>query len=541
MRRVKVGRAVDLLLVFACGGAAYALSVHAGRIGYMPLDQSIVFDGAWRVLNGQVPWRDFMTPNGLVPIVLQAGIFAVAGVSWSAYVAHAGLVNAAAAMAVCWFLRTAGLGALPSLAAGLATAAWLYPVMGTPYMDQHSLFFAGIAVLACWRAAEDGRRRWWIAGGIAAALALLSKQIPALLILPLCGVALFITPWRRAVSGLTTSVLSSLVALVIILAPLVASGAALVDIIEFGWLVPAEIGQLRRANAPGLMPWVVAVLKGAMPFGYWGGMVLLGLTIGALLLHTIDRRGRVNPSLGASVPWSLAGVTFVVVTLLSCALTTNAPDLQMGSLPLAVALMLVGFRRAALAGFGQTRPVGTRVALEVVAVAVSILLLTDAVKGYRALALTRQAHDMVISSAERAAPLSAPRLKAAGFSTWKLPTLYQSAGESFESLLEFFARRPGNLVLVGDESILYGLTGRPSVTPILWFHPGLTFRESPPTYTRLDAMFEENLRRYSVRWVVIPANTSWIGWDEHTSRVLAARLAGRRCERIGTYRVCDIL
>ncbi|MEX2660616.1 MAG: hypothetical protein WD227_01755, partial [Vicinamibacterales bacterium] len=107
---------IDTLSLVACALLAYGLNAYVGRIGYMALDQSIVFDGGWRLLNGQVPWRDFMTPNGLAPMALQAVVFAVGGVSWSAYVAHAGLVNAAGAVVVLLFLRAAGLGAWPAVA-----------------------------------------------------------------------------------------------------------------------------------------------------------------------------------------------------------------------------------------------------------------------------------------------------------------------------------------------------------------------------------------------------------------------------------------
>src|SRR6266849_4089990 len=70
-----------------------ATNLYFGRIGYMPLDQGIVFDGAWRMLTGQVPFRDFAAPNSLVPAVMQVPFFRLLGVTWFAFCLHASLIN----------------------------------------------------------------------------------------------------------------------------------------------------------------------------------------------------------------------------------------------------------------------------------------------------------------------------------------------------------------------------------------------------------------------------------------------------------------
>jgi hypothetical protein len=87
-RRLLDGAAGGLLFLFG-----FALCLHHGRVGLMPLDQSIVFDGAWRLLCGQVPFRDFGTPAGLAPIALQALLFGAFGVSWFVYCLHAAIFN----------------------------------------------------------------------------------------------------------------------------------------------------------------------------------------------------------------------------------------------------------------------------------------------------------------------------------------------------------------------------------------------------------------------------------------------------------------
>ena len=84
-RRVACMSRIDFALLLLVSVFGFALCWQIGRIGYLPLDQSIVFDGAWRVVSGQVPWRDFVTPNGLSPILMQALVFQLFGVSWATW------------------------------------------------------------------------------------------------------------------------------------------------------------------------------------------------------------------------------------------------------------------------------------------------------------------------------------------------------------------------------------------------------------------------------------------------------------------------
>ncbi len=164
--------------VFGCW-----ISLFYGRIGLMPLDQSIIFDGGWRILSGQVPYRDFVTPNGLVPLLLQALFFKLLGVNWFAYCLHAAVFNAAFCVTVFFFLLLLGasrpLAAFYSALCGL----FLYPPIGTPYMEQHSFVFLSIALLVGLkvRTTIHHRQRFFLCLllPVLMMLSFLSKQIPA--------------------------------------------------------------------------------------------------------------------------------------------------------------------------------------------------------------------------------------------------------------------------------------------------------------------------------------------------------------------------
>jgi hypothetical protein len=267
----------------------------------------------------------------------------------------------------------------------------------------------------------------------------------------------------------------------------------------------------------------------AMPWGIWAGALLVGVSALLLARQAMESTTDVDRQARDGAIWLLSGMGLVVATLASSILTFNDFELALGAMPLAAGMLLCGVRRLA-----------RRRVTHAIVVVVSVGLVVDAARGYTGLALSRRANDMVVTAEDRGAPLGRSRLRALGFSVWKAPPDYVSAADSFEPLLEWFESRPGNFILIGDESILYGLTGRPSVPPLLWFHPAITFRNDTAGRARVDDWLAASLQRHSVRWVVIPANASWFEWDERTFESVRQRLAGRTCAQVGTYRVCDV-
>jgi len=171
------------------------LCLYYGRDGFMPIDQSIIYDGAWRVLGGQVPLRDFLTPTGIVPILVQAGFFLLFGVNWFAYCLHAAVFNGVFAILAFAFLRQWGLGRGPAWVFAMLSAVVMYVPSGTPLMEQDAFFFV---LLACVAAGAGVRAQrcalLFLAAGTFLVVALFCKQNPALFGFPL---VLWIV-WTRA-------------------------------------------------------------------------------------------------------------------------------------------------------------------------------------------------------------------------------------------------------------------------------------------------------------------------------------------------------
>lgn len=477
--------AAAALVAFTFG---VAVCLAFGRIGFMPLDQSIIFDGAWRMLCGQVPFRDFTLPNGLVPILMQAALFRGLGLTWFSYCLHAALVNGLFAVLVFGALRRFGASAPVAGWYAAAGAVVMYPPIGTPYMDQHAFFFTAIAVvLAVEARCRAGRAKaWlWLAVPLAWALAYASKQIPTMFALPLLVLMAASEAGpsrRRAALALGGGGVLVLVA---------AWAAAMLGHVtphEVAYAVqelPSQVGaeRLQAFRDP------LRLLKAAayvLLQGWQSAGALASLIGGALiiprLLQRDDRRGLAAVGLAM---WLLA--TCLAFSLL----TNNEPANGLAYGFWALGLVHVAARR-----------LGGRLAI---AVPAALLLLggADAAAFVWRVDAPRTVHELQLPPG--GPPGGAALPEALGYMRWALPEReYHYAAGDLTRVVRFFDAHPGRFFLVGDTAILYGLTGRPSINPALWFHPGLTMPvpHSPDFGRYLDAL-RAAVRREHVNYIVV--------------------------------------
>lgn len=166
----------------------------------------MIFDGAWRLLQGQVPYRDVLFPFGPIAFVIQALFFRVFGVSFSATVLSAAVLNAVAGLLVIRIVRLLLPGQrVTALMAGLVTSCWFQAPFGTLWFDQTAFFF-GLAGLLTVLEGERlvGTHSYCLhaLAGIFAALSVLSKQNAGLLFLPVLAGAVVVAHVRQPLAAL---------------------------------------------------------------------------------------------------------------------------------------------------------------------------------------------------------------------------------------------------------------------------------------------------------------------------------------------------
>ncbi|MBI5209090.1 MAG: hypothetical protein HY927_03860 [Elusimicrobia bacterium] len=166
-------------LVVLC---AFAYDYPCGLRDFHPLDSSIVFDGGYRMLLGQVPWRDFFAPVGPMLFWAQGLLFRAMGVTYLSYITLAAILNALAVACVLGYSRALTSDRRLRLAAGLVCAVFGLPMhRGHPWYDQAAFLFVHAALLllapGAFSSSPSGRSRWtFLLGGASLALAFYCKQ-----------------------------------------------------------------------------------------------------------------------------------------------------------------------------------------------------------------------------------------------------------------------------------------------------------------------------------------------------------------------------
>ena len=70
---------------------SFLINFHYSFIGVMPLDNFVLYNGGYRVLNGYVPFNDYWLVTGPLLDYLNAGFFHVLGISWSTFIIHSSI------------------------------------------------------------------------------------------------------------------------------------------------------------------------------------------------------------------------------------------------------------------------------------------------------------------------------------------------------------------------------------------------------------------------------------------------------------------
>jgi hypothetical protein len=471
-----------------------------GRRGYMPLDHSITFDGGWRVLSGQVPYRDFTTPSGLVPILIQAAFFRVLGVTWFAYCLHAALCNGAFALLTFGILRLAGGTRVVSASFAFFAALLFYPGVGVPSHDHASFAFGLLAAYLLLHAdrSKDVRAAtaWAGAAGAAVVLGVFSKQVPSLFLLP---VLLLVSRRRVAFAA------GGFAAVLLFLAAGEAFGVDW-SVAREAWIdLPRTQGAARLSEAR----WSAILLDAPRAYPTLA-LSVLGFLVAAALAFGPKTPRKLGASLRAQMPIHFLGAGLIVSSVLYIAVTNNQQAYGLGYLPVSLGLTAIAWRTAV----GDATVVARRLALAITAAAL-LVGASEARRFHTDWTETRRLNDFrerpITEDGARIASEMA-FLEFAQPEDTADPTYGVVRAEHLGSVVTFFDERPGNFFLLGDSSILYALAGRPSLNPALWFHFGLTIPEpGTDAWDRYEDRILDAMRRNDCRYVVVEHKGTWMG------------------------------
>lgn len=179
--------AATLLALFS---SAFCICLFYARYSYLPIDHAPAFDGAWRILQGQIPVSDFFVPDSFALIYVQALFFKLFGVNWLASALNSSVFSGFYVLLLYWFFRLHDLKVLTAVLFSLLGSFALFSAEGLPMRDAYSTFYILTAItfgLSAWRGSANTRSSVLkvLAIPFFLALSYLDKPTPALLSLPL--------------------------------------------------------------------------------------------------------------------------------------------------------------------------------------------------------------------------------------------------------------------------------------------------------------------------------------------------------------------
>lgn len=124
-----------------------------------------------------------------------------------------------------------------------------------------------------------------------------------------------------------------------------------------------------------------------------------------------------------------------------------------------------------------------------------------------------------------------------------LPKRYGYGPGDLTDLIDFLKGEEGSFFLVGDTSILYGITGRESLNPALWFHWGSTMPAAgTKEYRAFESRLSDGIRENRVRFVITEGDETWMGIKLGDFKRVARYVEehGELSRRFGGFRVYEL-
>jgi 4-amino-4-deoxy-L-arabinose transferase-like glycosyltransferase len=485
-----------LLIIFA-----FLFSIYSGRRGIHPLDQPIVFDGAYRILSGQTIYNDFQAPVGPVTFMLQALVFRIFGISWNIMIATAAICNAAAAILV---VRIVGIftdfSKFYSYLAGFLTAVWFYPPFGTIYMEQTALLFG---LCSIWGILESSitkrelmKRSLLIIAGGSFALAILSKQnIGLFLVLPV--VIVFSMTWRNTREALFSIpyFLMGFLLPMIIFGFYLYSSNTLDQFKIYVLEIPSDLG-LRRLFR---ISRIILRFSTSIYISVFS-LILILMNVAIILFKKITKDAR------KSIFAAVLSISLIITQQLSILSARNQAENYLGLIGLVITLTFAFFQPLIIPLFNWSRKIFTKDStrtpdqgvLNFYNLGVIVISGVIFVFGIN-ISTTRVVHDY-FADANFNDALDIPGMEWVRWGPQYIQGQIVKA-EDIEGVYQYLLDTREQFYVFPEYAFFYGILGVPSPQPLLWFHKGLTFNNS--NRQLIDEMIVEGLISNDIEIIVL--------------------------------------
>ncbi len=217
----------------------------------MPMDNFVLYNGGYRVLNGFVPFNDYWLVTGPLLDYLNALFFNFFGINWKTYIYHSSLFNLIITLTTYLFFLNLRLSKIWSLFYSILFSCLMYSVVGTPFVDHHSTIFLIIAFYLFIYGVHNNSYKAHFYIPFLFLLSFLSKQTPAAYgIIGMCFLILiyiFLNS-SKAKKIISTFLLGSLLSVILLALFFYFTGITLSNFIDQYILFAQTIGENRLSE-----------------------------------------------------------------------------------------------------------------------------------------------------------------------------------------------------------------------------------------------------------------------------------------------------
>ena len=158
---------------------SFGVNFYYSNIGVMPMDNFVLYNGGYRVLNGYIPFKDYWLVTGPLLDYLNGFFFLILGISWKSFIIHSSLFNSLIAISTYFIFLEFKLNKLISLLYASSFSLLMYPVAGAPFVDHHSTIFVILAFYLLILGIKNNKFFSWFSIPFLICLSFLSKQTPS--------------------------------------------------------------------------------------------------------------------------------------------------------------------------------------------------------------------------------------------------------------------------------------------------------------------------------------------------------------------------
>jgi len=157
---------------------SFFVNLYYAKLGSFPIDTFLHYDSAYRILNDELPVRDYWIVSGLAVDLIQSFFFKIFGTNWFAYSLHASFFNCIITIFVYIFLTNIKISKLKAFIFSISFSLLSYTISGTPFVDLHATFFLLIATLLIINNLGRQKNYLWFFITFLIFLSFFSKQVP---------------------------------------------------------------------------------------------------------------------------------------------------------------------------------------------------------------------------------------------------------------------------------------------------------------------------------------------------------------------------